>query len=407
MENPISSPKEIRWADAGPVWRERIFWMAAGMLVLWFSAVIINDFEQIAFCFVPARQRFYFSGFFIGWPLLLVGFLATKGYLNRHLDFWFFQSRSRLIVLWLLLSVLGSCYSLVIHDDGRFHFAGWVAARQDFFPHWLNYLKASAVPLLLLLWLLPTRQHPTRADELNTGSHFDLSAALESWRNELAAQLQLTADDRRELERHLADSMAELRRQGLGEEESFRRACDKIGSLRQLANEFEKANPSKAWRERIFWAAVGIIVFWQVSLVISYVVIALLELSLYFIPSLARFYVGEWWRLFSQLLLVLMAILIIKGQMRRVPIVAWFFQSRIRLAALLVFLAILCGWGQMMVIYVMRVQGHQPWMDWGAWVWRDSFRYLEFGPAPLILAVWFLPKRYQKRSRKMARPVSD
>jgi hypothetical protein len=92
-----------------------------------------------------------------------------------------------------------------------------------------------------------------------TQTRFDLNAAIETWRNELAAQPQLTPDDRRELERHLADAIADLRGRGLNEEEAFWLARRRIGQPRQLAEEFVKENPSEVWRERIFWMALALV----------------------------------------------------------------------------------------------------------------------------------------------------
>ena len=60
-------------------------------------------------------------------------------------------------------------------------------------------------------------------------TRFDLNAAIESWRQELAGQLNLASDDRRELEAHLRDSIAEFRQRGLNEEESFWLARDACG----------------------------------------------------------------------------------------------------------------------------------------------------------------------------------
>jgi hypothetical protein len=71
-------------------------------------------------------------------------------------------------------------------------------------------------------------------------TRFDLNAAVESWRNELAAQPNLASDDRRELETHLRDLISELHRKGLSDEESFRLASKKIGKLRQIGKEFKK-----------------------------------------------------------------------------------------------------------------------------------------------------------------------
>lgn len=89
--------------------------------------------------------------------------------------------------------------------------------------------------------------------EIMAAQTFDLNRALESWRQGLAAQPQLSADDRRELERHLADSMADLQGRGLSQEESFWLAQRRIGRPQQLAEEFEKVDIAKVWRERLFW----------------------------------------------------------------------------------------------------------------------------------------------------------
>ena len=84
-------------------------------------------------------------------------------------------------------------------------------------------------------------------------TRFDLNAAIENWRNELAAQPNLASDDRRELETHLRDSIAEFRQRGLNEEESFWLARRRVGQPPQLGEEFVKANPAAVWRERVFW----------------------------------------------------------------------------------------------------------------------------------------------------------
>ncbi|HEY3761304.1 MAG TPA: permease prefix domain 1-containing protein [Verrucomicrobiae bacterium] len=92
-------------------------------------------------------------------------------------------------------------------------------------------------------------------------TRFDLNAALESWRTELAAQPNLTQDARRELETHMQDTLAELRRRGLSDEEAFWLARRRTGSPEQLGDEFIKANPAKVWRERIFWVAIFCLIF--------------------------------------------------------------------------------------------------------------------------------------------------
>ena len=97
-----------------------------------------------------------------------------------------------------------------------------------------------------------------------TQTRFELNAAVENWRNELAAQPHLTPDARRELEKHLADSMAELRSRGLNDEESFWLASRRIGQPQQLAEEFHKVDVVKVWRERVFWAWLALFL-WRIS----------------------------------------------------------------------------------------------------------------------------------------------
>jgi hypothetical protein len=71
-------------------------------------------------------------------------------------------------------------------------------------------------------------------------TRFDLNAAVENWRQELAAQPNLVSDDRRELETHLRDAIAGFRQRGLNEEESFWLARRRVGQPPQLGKEFEK-----------------------------------------------------------------------------------------------------------------------------------------------------------------------
>ena len=91
-------------------------------------------------------------------------------------------------------------------------------------------------------------------------THYDLNAAVENWRNELAAQPNLASDDRRELETHLRDAIAGFQQRGLNDEESFWLARRRVGQPPQIGDEFVKANPAKIWRERIFWMIAAILV---------------------------------------------------------------------------------------------------------------------------------------------------
>src|SRR5471030_950919 len=92
-------------------------------------------------------------------------------------------------------------------------------------------------------------------------TRFDLNAAVENWRNELASQPSLASDDRRELETHLHDAIAGFQQRGLNDEESFWLARKRVGQPPQLGEEFVKADPIKVWRERAFWIVIVVFAF--------------------------------------------------------------------------------------------------------------------------------------------------
>jgi len=94
---------------------------------------------------------------------------------------------------------------------------------------------------------------------------FNLNAAMQNWRGELAAQSSLALEARRELETHLCDTVAELRRRGLNDEESFWLARRRVGQPAELGEEFGKADPARVWRERVLWMAVALfaMLLWQ------------------------------------------------------------------------------------------------------------------------------------------------
>ena len=95
---------------------------------------------------------------------------------------------------------------------------------------------------------------------METQTRYDLNAAIDNWRSELAAQINLTAEVRRELETHLRDAIVGFQQRGLNDEESFWLARRRVGQPPQIAEEFTKANPAAVWRERIFWAAVMLLI---------------------------------------------------------------------------------------------------------------------------------------------------
>ncbi|MDB6067246.1 MAG: hypothetical protein JWR26_3454 [Pedosphaera sp.] len=87
----------------------------------------------------------------------------------------------------------------------------------------------------------------------------DLNADIENWRRELAAQGNLTAEVRRELETLLRDAIAGFQQRGLNNEESFWLACKRVGQPPQLGQEFAKADPAAVWRERVFWMTISLV----------------------------------------------------------------------------------------------------------------------------------------------------
>jgi len=85
---------------------------------------------------------------------------------------------------------------------------------------------------------------------------FELNAAIEAWRAELATQAGLTATARRELEAHLLDAIAGFQKQGLNDEVSFRLACERVGEPKQLGKEFQKImNANPCWNGPLAIAA--------------------------------------------------------------------------------------------------------------------------------------------------------
>src|ERR1039457_4363263 len=100
-------------------------------------------------------------------------------------------------------------------------------------------------------------QHPVQIMENQT--RFDLNAAIESWRQELAGQPNLASDDRRELETHLRDAIAGFQQRGLNDEESFWLARRRVGQPQPIGEEFAKADPTVIWRGRVFWMTISLV----------------------------------------------------------------------------------------------------------------------------------------------------
>ena len=187
-------------------------------------------------------------------------------------------------------------------------------------------------------------------------TRFDLNAAVENWRQELTVQPPLTPDNRRELETHLRDALAELKARGLNDEESFWLARRRVGQPQKLAEEFARANPSSIWKARLFWFACGLLIVrlwscftWCLSSPVyfgaSYSHRSRFEDLL---PQWMLFYLPHWVRDsdYSQAIMVILplvnltvlaiaVIFIAKGGLQRFQHLGWFvFKSRSRFISL-------------------------------------------------------------------------
>jgi hypothetical protein len=101
---------------------------------------------------------------------------------------------------------------------------------------------------------------------------FDLNAAVQSWRLELAKSTSFHVDDLDELESHVRDSTASLQALGLTAEEAFLIAIRRTGSRDALAAEFAAINGSSIWLDRLLWMTGG----WIAMSVLLSVVVTLL-----------------------------------------------------------------------------------------------------------------------------------
>jgi hypothetical protein len=87
---------------------------------------------------------------------------------------------------------------------------------------------------------------------------FDQGIALAAWRRRIMADGPWSGEQVDELEAHLLDAMADLRRHGLSAEEQFLVATHRLGHPATLATEYDKVTPWTSWRKPVFWAAVGV-----------------------------------------------------------------------------------------------------------------------------------------------------
>jgi len=207
-----------------------------------------------------------------------------------------------------------------------------------------------------------------------TQTRFDLNAAIENWRNELSAQSQLTPDNRRELEKHLADAMAELRQRGLNEEEAFWLARRRIGQPQQLAEEFQKADPTKVWRERAFWMELAILFFLLWQRMVG---------SIAFHDEWFSFHYQSFIYLFLiSLMPIGLAILLAKGKLNY-PLLGRAFKNRWLFASSIIVILLLTD--------VLQT--------WGTGMsWLNQIRSFSFPLMLIAVAAWLMPKQERQKA---------
>ena len=224
---------------------------------------------------------------------------------------------------------------------------------------------------------------------------YDLNAAVENWRRELAVQPGLTADERRELETHLGDAVADFQKRGLNDEESFWLACRRVGQPQQLGEEFAKADPAKIWRERAFWMVLGIFLISTLGRIQS---------------GISMFVLRTDWPagilpVFFNLTLVIIVVLLASGKLTR-PFgkLAELLGGRFRFASaafILIFSSIALNYLGVVVFYI-RINAANPkfavshvFVSYLLVFW-DILRLLVLA----LLLIWLLPKRNPKQLRR-------
>jgi hypothetical protein len=233
-------------------------------------------------------------------------------------------------------------------------------------------------------------------------TRFSLNTAIENWRNELATQPNLANDDRRELETHLRDAIADFQQRGLNGEESFWLARRRVGQPQQLGEEFVKADPAKAWRERFFSMALGMIVFFLLTQIITFAV----GIALYYLfPGLREFYVKSgFWP--ADAVVLIIGIALARGWFAQSMKLMWFLKSRFHLVSLVVILALLLSLTQTEFAREnFLLHGHHPsvvaweWAPWGENILHFLLGYLRI-VAPVIFLVLLFPAQNQKALKR-------
>lgn len=243
-------------------------------------------------------------------------------------------------------------------------------------------------------------QHHEQIMENQT--RYDLNAAIENWRQELAGQPNLTSDDRRELETHLRDSIAGFQQRGLNDEESFWLARRRVGQLKQLGEEFVKADPAKGWRERMFWMWLAVCLIGILGSITRDVEVALLPIN-----STGKFVGAANLTLALLPILTPMAAIIIAVLMRSEKIIRQFsklrplLENRLRLAfTAFVFIAISSTFSVIsQTMYAARMK-HLTGHDYPVSTWHVVDSNCLYQLIFALVLLWFMPMQNRKNPKR-------
>jgi len=255
---------------------------------------------------------------------------------------------------------------------------------------------------------------------METQTRFDLNAAIENWRAELAAQSDLTTDMRRELETHLQDSIVGLRQHGLNEEEAFLVARKRVGKPGQLGEECLKADPAAVWRERVFWMTLAVLLIWLWSSSSAYIAVivsnAISNLLIHEIPQwqttihpLVDFGMDTLRAIIRVLPVCWLAFFVAKGRLNADSRFIVFFRSRSRLAVHALIWSLLNGcygvWSSWHVLLLQNIHVGQNVSAMAAFpgyfplLLNNLIDRMSFPIAFVVLLVWLMPAQFQAKQK--------
>jgi hypothetical protein len=168
---PQQLGEEFVKANPAAVWRERIFWLALGIICWQLTLMLVNVAKITLNYLTPGLHIFYHKiGF---WPadvaILIAGIILARGWFVQSMrPAWFLKNRFRLVLSAMVLIVFMAAMQIGIIrqidlNRGYDSVVGWGLG--IWFHHFLHLtlscLKFSVVPLVFLILFFPTQNHRT------------------------------------------------------------------------------------------------------------------------------------------------------------------------------------------------------------------------------------------------------